>query len=408
MSDFKSLNLNATILKSLLDEGYENPTPIQAQAIPIALEGKDLLACAQTGTGKTAAFVLPILERLAPNPGHEIRALVLTPTRELASQVADSFTKYGRGLGIKHSVIYGGVAQHRQVASLRRGVQVVVATPGRLLDLMQQDKVWLDHLEVLVLDEADRMLDMGFINDVRKMITAMPEDRQTLFFSATMSPEIIKLSRQILNNPVKVEIAATTATADKITQTLFHVPENKKTALLIHLLDDPSAQLSIVFTRTKRDANRVSESLMEAGIGAVAIHGNKTQAAREKALQGMKNGKWRVLVATDVAARGIDINNITHVFNYDIPDAAESYVHRIGRTARAGNSGMSISLCAPNERRYLNNIERFIRMHLTPMETPEGLQVEVRNRAREEQSYGQDQFRGSGSYENKRRPRSRY
>ena len=395
MNGFQSLNLNETILKAVAAEGYEIPTPIQVQAIPIVLEGRDLLACAQTGTGKTAAFALPMLqllsERSSPVQGahaspvahatKRIRALILTPTRELASQIGESFTNYGKGLRISNTVIFGGVGQNPQVAALRRGVDIVIATPGRLLDLIQQRLVRFDGLEIFVLDEADRMLDMGFIHDVRKVIATIPVKRQTLFFSATMPPEIAKLSQQILTKPAKVEVTPVATTAEKITQALFNVPENLKTSLLIHLLGDARAMRSIVFTRTKRDANRVSELLAEAGIGAAAIHGNKSQGARERALEGIKAGHTRVLVATDIAARGIDIDGITHVFNYDIPNIPESYVHRIGRTARAGNSGMAVSLCAPDERGYLSDIERLIRMRVTLMKTPEGLTPEARRRS---------------------------
>ncbi len=389
---FTDLKLNDIILKAVEAEGYTIPTPIQQQAIPIVLEGRDLLGCAQTGTGKTAAFALPMLQLLSErshaagehrgpgSPVKKIRALILTPTRELASQIGDSFTNYGKGLRINNTVIFGGVGQNPQVAALRRGVDIVIATPGRLLDLIQQRLVRFDGLEIFVLDEADRMLDMGFIHDVRKIIATIPTQRQTLFFSATMPPEIAKLSQQILTKPARVEVTPVATTAEKITQAIFNVPENLKTALLIHLLGDPRASRSIVFTRTKRDANRVSESLMEAGIGAAAIHGNKSQGARERALEGIKKGESRVLVATDIAARGIDIDGITHVFNYDIPNIPESYVHRIGRTARAGASGMAVSFCAPDERAYLSDIERLIRMRVTLMKTPEGLTAEVRRR----------------------------
>jgi ATP-dependent RNA helicase RhlE len=381
---FKDLSLIDPILKAVTAEGYTQPTPIQLQAIPQVLARQDLLAIAQTGTGKTAAFALPILQILKEQPAAKrgIRCLILTPTRELASQIGDSFTNYGRGLNIKNTVIFGGVGQNPQVAAIRHGVDVVVATPGRLLDLMQQRLVKFDGLEILVLDEADRMLDMGFIHDVRKVIAALPRQRQTLFFSATMPPEISKLSQQILVKPVRVEVTPVATTAEKITQAIFTVMENQKTSLLVHLLGDPRVSRALVFTRTKRDANRVSESLNAAGIGAAAIHGNKSQGARERALDSIKDGSSRVLVATDIAARGIDIDNLTHVFNYDIPNIPESYVHRIGRTARAGKSGMAVSFCAPQERAFLADIERLIRMRVPVMRTPEGLTVEVRKRGR--------------------------
>jgi ATP-dependent RNA helicase RhlE len=381
---FKELNLIEPILKAVKAEGYETPTPVQQKAIPIVLERKDLLACAQTGTGKTAAFALPILQILAEHDQRaaykgrvkEIRVLVLSPTRELASQISESFTNYGMQLSLTNTVVFGGVGQNPQVAAIRRGVDILVATPGRLLDLMNQRLVRFNALEIFVLDEADRMLDMGFVHDVRKIIAAIPKKRQTLFFSATMPPEISKLAAQILHQPVRIEVTPVATTAEKIQQALFHLPENLKTSLLKHLLSDERVQRALVFTRTKRDANRVAESLTAAGVGAAAIHGNKSQGARERALESIKAGKIRVLVATDIAARGIDIDQVTHVFNYDIPNVPESYVHRIGRTARAGHAGMAVSLCAPDERSYLADIERLIRMRITLMKTPENLTVE--------------------------------
>jgi ATP-dependent RNA helicase RhlE len=388
MSGFTALKLIEPILKAVLAEGYETPTPIQVQAIPVVLARHDLLACAQTGTGKTAAFALPMLQLLAEKPHvagrtREIRALILTPTRELATQIGESFTNYGKGLDIRNTVIFGGVGQNAQVTAVRKGVDIVVATPGRLLDLLNQRMIRFNSLEIFVLDEADRMLDMGFIHDVRRVITAIPKQRQTLFFSATMPPEISKLSSQILTKPTRIEVTPVATTAEKITQALFHVPENMKTSLLIHLLGDPKATRALVFTRTKRDANRVTESLMKAHIGAAAIHGNKSQGARERALDGIKAGHTRVLVATDIAARGIDIDGISHVFNYDIPNIPESYVHRIGRTARAGASGMAVSFCGSNdERGFLADIERLIRKRVPVMKTPENLTSEVRSRGR--------------------------
>jgi ATP-dependent RNA helicase RhlE len=387
-TEFKDLGLHETILKAVQAEGYTNPTPIQQQAIPRILERKDLLACAQTGTGKTAAFALPILQLLHEHDmkaayrgrTREIRVLVLTPTRELASQIAESFTNYGKGLALNNTVIFGGVGQNPQVAAIRKGVDVLVATPGRLLDLIQQRLIRFTALEIFVLDEADRMLDMGFIHDVRKIIATIPKQRQTLFFSATMPPEISKLAHQILTQPARIEVTPVATTAELIHQVLFFVNENLKVSLLKHLLSDPRAKRALVFTRTKRDANRVAESLTASGIGAAAIHGNKSQGARERALDDIKTGRTRVLVATDIAARGIDIDQVTHVFNYDIPNVPESYVHRIGRTARAGNTGMAVSFCAPDERGYLRDIERLIRKEPAVMKTPEGLVVESRSR----------------------------
>jgi ATP-dependent RNA helicase RhlE len=404
VTDFKALHLIEPILEAIRAEGYEKPTPIQLQAIPKILAGHDLLACAQTGTGKTAAFALPILQllkgRKAP-PG--IRVLVLTPTRELASQIGESFENYGRGLGLRSTVIFGGVGQRSQENAIRKGVEIVVATPGRLLDLMNQRLIRFNGLEIFVLDEADRMLDMGFIHDVRRVITGIPVKRQTLFFSATMPPEISRLATQILTKPERVEVTPIASTADKVAQALFQVTENQKTSLLIHLLGDPTAKRVLVFTRTKRDADRVARALGESGIGAAAIHGNKSQGARERALEGIKAGVTRVLVATDIAARGIDIDQVTHVYNYDIPNIPESYVHRIGRTARAGKAGIAVSLCAPDERGYLSDIERLIRKRLTLIETPSGLENEVRKRGPRPPSRGG----GGGGGGRSRRPHRR-
>ncbi|MCM2278292.1 MAG: DEAD/DEAH box helicase [Oligoflexia bacterium] len=400
MEGFERLKLLPLILQAIRSEGYTRPTPIQEQAIPRILEGKDLLACAQTGTGKTAAFALPILQILSEAPagaahgtevhpiGHsrarhrEIRCLVLTPTRELASQIGESFTNYGQGLELRNTVIFGGVGQNPQVAALRKGVDIVVATPGRLLDLLEQRLIDFKHLEIFVLDEADRMLDMGFIHDVRRVIARLPKKRQTLFFSATMPSEISALAHQILTHPAKVEVTPVASTAEKIAQALFYVEENRKTPLLIHLLGDPTATRTLVFTRTKRDANHVAEALCEAGIGAAAIHGNKSQGARELALEKIKDGRARVLVATDIAARGIDIDGVTHVFNMDIPEVPENYVHRIGRTARAGKAGIAVSFCAPDEKGCLAAIERLTRKRLSVIATPTGLEPETRKRSR--------------------------
>jgi ATP-dependent RNA helicase RhlE len=380
---FDSLHLIDPILRAVKAEGYETPTPIQLQAIPLVLARKDVLACAQTGTGKTAAFALPILQLLTekkPNNPREIRVLVLTPTRELASQIAESFTHYGQELPLRNTVVFGGVSQHGQVRALKQGVDILVATPGRLLDLMNQRLVHFKHLEIFVLDEADRMLDMGFIHDVRRVITGIPKSRQTLFFSATMPPEIRKLSEQILSHPVRIEVTPVATTAEKISQAIYHVEKRQKTSLLIHLLGDSRVERALVFTRTKRDANRVSESLNGAGIRAEAIHGNKSQSARERALESIKRGDCRVLVATDIAARGIDIDKVTHVFNHDIPNVPESYVHRIGRTARAGSEGIAFSFCSGEERSLLVDIERLIRKKIPVFLTPEGLLSEKSSR----------------------------
>jgi ATP-dependent RNA helicase RhlE len=358
---FADLKLVEPILRALQAEGYTAPTPIQAQTIPYLLEGRDVLGCARTGTGKTAAFALPILDRFAqaprpPRPG--IRALVLTPTRELALQVMESFVTYGKNLRVTAAAIFGGVGQGPQVQAVRRGTDVIVATPGRLLDLMQQGHVKLDMVEVLVLDEADRMLDMGFIQPIRRILAALPRKRQNLLFSATMPTEIASLAAGILVNPAKIAVDPVSSSAEKVTQKVLFVDKGQKQALLREVLKDPATARVLVFTRTKHGANRCAQQLERTGINAAAIHGNKTQGARQKALEGFKNGSVRVLVATDIAARGIDVDNVTHVINLDIPNEPESYVHRIGRTGRAGAGGIALSFCDGEERTYLRQIER--------------------------------------------------
>lgn len=380
---FDSLNLISPLLKAVEAQGYLSATPIQAKAIPLVLSGVDVLACAQTGTGKTAAFALPILQRMEAAPKRaatqfrDVRVLVLTPTRELATQIAQSFEDYGAELSFRSAVIFGGVSQKAQERVLRQGVDILVATPGRLLDLMNQRLLNFRALEVLVLDEADRMLDMGFIHDVRRIISGLPKQRQTLFFSATMPGEIRKLSSQILNNPTRIEVTPVASTAEKIDQAVIFVEKKFKTALLIEQIREKNIERALVFTRTKRDANRVSHFLNDSGISSDAIHGNKSQSAREAALGRIKSGECRVLVATDIAARGIDIDRVTHVFNYDIPNIPESYVHRIGRTARAGQEGSSISLCMREERAFLSDIERLIRMKIPTLPLPDGLKAET-------------------------------
>jgi ATP-dependent RNA helicase RhlE len=362
---FTELNLIDPLLRAVRAEGYDTPTPIQEQAIPPVLAGRDVVGCAQTGTGKTAAFALPILQRLqqtTTSNTRTIRVLVLTPTRELASQIGDSFATYGRNLSFKHVVIFGGVGQSPQESALRRGVDILVATPGRLLDLMNQGIIRLNTVEIFVLDEADRMLDMGFIHDVRRVVAALPKQRQTLLFSATMPPEIQQLASSILIHPVSVEVTPETMTVEKIDQHLFFVETKDKRALLEHLLRDREARRVLIFTRTKHGANKVVKQLAGAGIESDAIHGNKSQTARERALANFRAGEVRVLVATDIAARGLDVDGITHVVNYDLPNIPESYVHRIGRTARAGASGIAWSFCAEEERPFLRDIERMIRM----------------------------------------------
>ena len=379
---FNELNLIDPLLRAVRAEGYTEPTPIQAQAIPYILNGRDLLGCAQTGTGKTAAFALPILQGLnAQGRGRGIRVLVLSPTRELAAQIGDSFAAYGRNLPFRHTVIFGGVGQQPQVDALRRGVDILVATPGRLLDLMGQRLVSLDNIQVFVLDEADRMLDMGFIHDVRRVIAMLPKKRQTLLFSATMPDDIQQLADSILINPAYVEVTPRATTVEKIDQRVYFVEKNDKPALLEHLLRDRTIRRVLVFTRTKHGANKVVKKLGDAGIGAEAIHGNKSQSARERALSNFKSGETRVLVATDIAARGLDVEDITHVINYDLPNIPETYVHRIGRTARAGASGMAYSFCDQEEREYLRDIEKTIRKrvpivaehpHRSPLGIPNG------------------------------------
>jgi len=359
---FENLGLIEPIQKALKAEGYVTPTPIQAQAIPHLLNGKDLLGCAQTGTGKTAAFAIPILQHIytAKTVNRGIKALILTPTRELAIQIDESFAAYGKFTRISHTVIFGGVSQHGQTNALRQGTDVLIATPGRLLDLMNQGFVRLNTLELFVLDEADRMLDMGFVNDVKKVIAKIPDQRQTLFFSATMPPEIVKLADSLLTNPVKVEVTPVSSTAEKIEQSLFYVEKREKKLLLQHLLKDDSIESALVFTRTKHGADRVVKDLNKQGITAEAIHGNKSQNARQRALTNFKTKKTRVLVATDIAARGIDIDELSHVFNYELPNIPETYVHRIGRTGRAGAEGKAISFCETEERPYLKDIQKLI------------------------------------------------
>jgi ATP-dependent RNA helicase RhlE len=362
---FEQLSLIEPILKALKTEGYTNPTPIQERSIPIVLEGRDLLGCAQTGTGKTAAFAIPMLQLLhaskSANPSAKgIKALILTPTRELAIQIEESFAAYGRYLNLKPLVIFGGVSQQPQTQALRNGVDILIATPGRLLDLVEQRFINLSHLEIFVLDEADRMLDMGFIHDVKKIITKIPAKRQTLFFSATMPAEIAKLSGTILNNPAKVEVTPVSSTAETIKQSIYFVEKQDKKNLLQLILQDTTIATALVFTRTKHGADKVVKDLVRAGITAEAIHGNKSQNARQRALSNFKSGATRILVATDIAARGIDIDELTHVINFELPNVPETYVHRIGRTGRAGAEGTAFSFCDGEERAYLKDIQKLI------------------------------------------------
>ena len=362
---FQDLELIEPIKKALQEEGYTTPTPIQAKAIPVILENKDLLGCAQTGTGKTAAFAIPMLQLLQENPvgkfeKSRIRALILTPTRELAIQIGESFAAYGRHTRVRHTVVFGGVGQKPQTDALQKGVEVVIATPGRLLDLINQGFVKLNQLEFFVLDEADRMLDMGFVHDVKKVIKLLPAKRQSLFFSATMPPAIVTLAGTILRNPVKVEVTPVSSTADTIRQSVFFVDKSDKNSLLLHILKDESIATALVFTRTKHGADKVVKVLRKAGVTSEAIHGNKSQTARQNALKNFKSQTTRVLVATDIAARGIDVDDLTHVINYEIPNIPETYVHRIGRTGRAGAKGIALSFCDREEKVYLRDIHKLI------------------------------------------------
>ncbi|MGV3589557.1 MAG: DEAD/DEAH box helicase [Adhaeribacter sp.] len=370
---FNQLNLIEPILKALEKEGYTQPTPIQEQSIPLILQRKDLLGCAQTGTGKTAAFAIPILQLLKNEQTTErgpkgIKALILTPTRELAIQIEESFTAYGRFTGLRHLVIFGGVSQHAQTAALQRGVDILVATPGRLLDLMNQGFISLNSIKLFVLDEADRMLDMGFVHDVKKVIAKLPVKRQTLFFSATMPPEITDLANTILVNPAKVEVTPVSSTAETIKQAVYFVEKNNKRKLLNHVLEDRRIETALVFTRTKHGADRVAKDLNNAGIQAEAIHGNKSQNARQRALTNFKSRTTRVLVATDIAARGIDVEELTHVINFELPNVPETYVHRIGRTGRAGASGIALSFCDAEEKPYLRDIHKLISKNIPVVE----------------------------------------
>ena len=361
---FKSLNIIDPILKAVQEEGYTTPTPIQAQAIPIVLNGNDLLGCAQTGTGKTAAFAIPILQILSANKTYDrkrkVRSLIVTPTRELAIQIGESFKAYGRHTGLTCTVIFGGVNQNPQTNALHAGVDIVIATPGRLLDLMNQGHLTLRDVEIFVLDEADRMLDMGFIHDVKRLLIALPKKRQSLFFSATMPPEIIKLASTILQNPSKVSVTPNSLTVDIIKQFVYFVDKGNKNALLVDILNDKNIKTALVFTRTKHGADKVVKILLKHNIKAEAIHGNKAQNARQRALTNFKAQATRVLVATDIAARGIDVDDLEYVINYEMPNMPETYVHRIGRTGRAGAKGTAFSFCDAEEKEYLRDIEKLI------------------------------------------------
>jgi len=369
---FKSLEIIEPILQSLIEEGYSIPTPIQSQAIPIVLNGKDLLGCAQTGTGKTAAFAIPIIQLLSNSQSYDrrkkIRSLILTPTRELAIQIGESFKNYGRHTKLAYTVIFGGVNQFSQTQALQKGVDILVATPGRLLDLMNQGFISLKDIEIFVLDEADCMLDMGFIHDVKKILAALPRSRQSLFFSATMPPEIVKLADTICKNPSKVTITPGQPTVDIIEQFVYFVDKGNKSALLIDLLGNEKIRSALVFTRTKHGADKVVKDLLRHNIKAEAIHGNKAQNARQRALANFKDQTTRILVATDIAARGIDVDEMEFVFNYELPNISETYVHRIGRTGRAGAEGTAYSFCDAEEKAYLKDIEKLIRKRIPVIE----------------------------------------
>ncbi len=371
---FKDLGIIDPILKALHAQGYTSPTPIQEKSIPILLRGKDLLGCAQTGTGKTAAFAIPIIQLLYnrkqqnQNESRKIKALVVTPTRELAIQIGESFKTYGQFAGLRGTVIFGGVKQHKQVERLRKGIDILVATPGRLLDLMGQGYISLKDVQFSVLDEADHMLDMGFIHDIRKIIAKLPAQRQSLFFSATMPPDIIKLSHQILGNPEKVTVKPEQATAEKVEQAIYYVSKKDKSKLLLHLLKAKESDSALIFSRTKHGADKIVKTLGKAQIKAAAIHGNKSQNARQRALKSFKTGEINVLIATDIAARGIDVSELALVINYDLPNVPETYVHRIGRTGRANASGIALSFCNLEERAFLRDIQKLIKQNIPVIE----------------------------------------
>lgn len=401
---FKELDLIEPILKALQQTGYTTPTPIQEQAIPVLLQGKDLLGCAQTGTGKTAAFAIPLIQRLYQSDNKKgIKALILTPTRELAIQIGESFDEYAKYTGVKHTVIFGGVPQKAQTDALRRGVQVLIATPGRLLDLQSQGFISLKGLDYFVLDEADRMLDMGFIHDIKKVLKLIPAKRQTLFFSATMPPEIEKLANSMLTQPVKVEVTPVSSTVDTIQQSVYFVEKKEKSHLLLHLLKNPEVESVLIFTRTKHGADKLAKILNKNEIGAEAIHGNKSQNARQRALTNFKAHTTRVLIATDIAARGIDVNQLSHVINYELPNISETYVHRIGRTGRAGHDGIAISFCESEELPYLKDIQKLIGLQIPvvkehPWVTETGVKTQVeKTEELKEKAAANKVYRGSKS-----------
>ena len=408
---FNDLEIIAPIKQAITEEGYTTPTPIQQQAIPIVLNGTDLLGCAQTGTGKTAAFAIPILQHMYLSPfknshRRKIKALIVTPTRELAIQIGESFEAYGKYTQLKHNVIFGGVSQFSQVQQLKHGIDILVATPGRLLDLMQQNIVHLNDIEYFVLDEADRMLDMGFVHDVKRIIKALPAKRQSLFFSATMPLSIVALAETILKNPSKVSVTPESTTAETIDQSLYYVSKDNKRKLLVDLLSDKNINTALVFTRTKYGADKLSRILNKSGIKAEALHSNKSQQARQNALKSFKLKTTKVLVATDIASRGIDVDELSCVINYEIPNISETYVHRIGRTGRAGSSGRAISMCDTDEMVYIRDIQKLIAMRIKvvadhPYQLDKSLLTETKPQAKQQSN--QQQRRKSGNFSRKRR-----
>lgn len=396
---FEDLNLVEPILKALKSKNYIEPTEIQAKAIPLVLKRRDVLGCAQTGTGKTAAFAIPIIQLIHQiegkyvNPKPKIRSLIVTPTRELAIQIDENIKDYSKNTKLRHTVIFGGVKQHKQVEKLRRGVHILTATPGRLLDLHDQGYIDLSTIKIFVLDEADRMLDMGFIHDIRKLLKLIPQKKQSLFFSATMPDNIVKLSNKILRNPIKVEVAAVSSAAETIQQYLYYTNRTSKKDLLNYILKDEDIEQVLVFSRTKRGADRIAKNLKREEIKAQAIHGDKAQNSRQKALRDFKEGNIRVLVATDIAARGIDISKLQHVINYDIPNIPETYVHRIGRSGRAGELGVAISICEPEENAFVKDIERLIKKKLEVIENNPYPQTERPMTAAEKREWNKEKQR---------------
>lgn len=395
---FKDLNIIQPILQALEKKGYETPTPIQEAAIPVILNGEDLLGCAQTGTGKTAAFSIPIIQQLVEREqerGNQnvIRSLIVTPTRELAIQIGENIHEYSLNTRLKHTVVFGGVNQNSQVRAIRSGVDILIATPGRLLDLMNQGFIKIQHVEIFVLDEADRMLDMGFINDIKKLLKVLPKQRQSLFFSATMPKSIVELSNTILNKPQKIEISPVSSAAETVTQKIYYTNKDSKKALLYHILEAEEIKQVLVFSRTKHGADRIAQQLGKKDIQAAAIHGDKAQNYRQKVLSSFKDGKLRVLVATDIAARGIDIDKLAHVINYDIPDEPETYVHRIGRCGRAGETGVAISMCEPEENKLTKEIEYLINKDLIQVKDHPFPQTEKPMSAAEKKEFNKEKAR---------------